>query len=211
MRDQLRQKVLDEASRFREWATDHAGPSGEWELDYGSWDAVLDAFTSFVGACSYETWNDEITQAILYLVARDNEAEFFVDVLAEAPDRLLLLAGAAIRYPESDARWQLADRLGDLREHMAEAESLLVHFAQDEDEYVRRRAVMALGRLGSRHVERLAQAAWNTGDEYQRMAILDALHALGSPKLREYLDRARVDGRHYLVSFARKIESDGPV
>lgn len=86
-------------------------------------------------------------------------------------------------------------------------EPLLLQFAHDEDEYVRRQALMALGTLGSPLVEDLAEAAWQTGHEYQRMAVLAALRDVQSPALDDYLARAESDGRQYLLHYAAKIRA----
>jgi HEAT repeat protein len=210
MCDQLRQDLLDAASRFRQWISEHGeDANGDGESAYEGWGAAYAAFTAFVRGCPRALWDDAATQAALYLVARDQESEILVDEVTEDACRLIALAKAAIRYPEPDARWQMADRLGDLRGQEAEVEPLLVQFTRDKDEYVRRRAILALGRLGSPLVEEVAEGAWNTGHEYQRIAVLSALRSIGSPQLQEYLDRAMADGRCYLVAHAATIQAGG--
>ena len=64
---------------------------------------------------------------------------------------------------------------------------------------------MALGNIKSVKVETLVGQAWDSGDEYQRMAVLDALHNLQSPRLARYLELAQEDGRKYLTGFADRI------
>jgi HEAT repeat protein len=210
MCDQLRQDLLDAASRLRRWITEHGeDASGDGEAAYEGWGAAHAAFAAFVQGCPHALWGDEATQAALYLVARDQESEVLVDEVTEDACRLIALAKAALRYPEPDARWQLAGRLGDLRGRRAEVEPLLLRFTRDGDEYVRRRAILALGRLGSPLAEEVAEGAWNTGHEYQRIAALSALRSIGSPRLQEYLDRAAADGRRYLVAHAAAIQAGG--
>jgi len=85
------------------------------------------------------------------------------------------------------------------------AEALLLDLAAGADEYVRRRALMALGRIKSGQVETLVREAWDSGDEYQRMAVLDALHDVRSKKLALYLDMAQADGGQYLTAYAGRI------
>lgn len=77
----------------------------------------------------------------LFALARDNEAEVILDMLIEYPAFLLTLAKSALAYPEYDARWQIAAALGQLKGR--EADSLLSQFMQDDNEYVRRRAIDA--------------------------------------------------------------------
>lgn len=150
-------------------------------------------------------------ETVIYIVARDNEVEIMVSELAQEPDRFLAVALACLSSAERDAKWQFAAELGKLSTHLQEAESLLLKFVEDEDEYVRRRAIIALGRIRSSHVERLAEQAWNREEEwqeYQRMAVLDALHSVGSPQLETYLIKATEDGRQYLGVCAAKIKGE---
>ena len=64
---------------------------------------------------------------------------------------------------------------------------------------------MLLADLGSPHAEKLAFAAWETGDEYQRMACRHPLARVGSRSLRQYLEFAEQDGRGYVRALAEKI------
>lgn len=85
--------------------------------------------------------------------------------------------------------------------------ALLIHFAYDADEYVSRRALIALGKLKSERTEQLAERAWQTGHEYQRIAALWALKDVGSSKLGDYLLQAEEDGREYVVRNAIEIRA----
>jgi HEAT repeat protein len=86
------------------------------------------------------------------------------------------------------------------------AEALLLILVNDEDEYVSRRALLALGALKSLHAESLAEKAWLSGHEYQRIAALWVLKDIASSKLAEYVLLAGEDGRKYLVNNAREIQ-----
>jgi HEAT repeat protein len=89
-----------------------------------------------------------------------------------------------------------------------EANRLLLILARDEHEYVRRRALGALARLGSSAVEPLAREAWHRPDEHQewaRMMALDCLHRIGSPHLEPFLAEAERDERQHLRDFAKRI------
>ena len=169
--------------------------------------AIYEAFTAFINTHATHTWSQEVVGTLLYLIARDNEMGHLAGEVARDSDRLISLSGAAAGSNEPDARWQLAAELGRLESHRVVVEPLLVQFAHDEDEYVRRQALMALGTLGSPLVEDLAEAAWRTGHEYQRMAVLAALRDVQSPALDEYLARAESDGRQYLLHYAAKIRA----
>ena len=79
---------------------------------------------------------------------------------------------------------------------------------RDENEYVRRRSLRALARLGSLALEELALAAWHRPDdnqEWSRMMVLWCLHRAGSPHLEPLLTEAEQDKRPYLSDFAKKV------
>ena len=172
---------------------------GEWELEYEDWESLYIAARAVIASGE---WDEEVTELLIYTIARDNEVELVVSSLSEP--QLLLLADASISSEEPDAKWQFAEHLGNLP-LAAEPERILLAFVADENEYVRRRALMALANLGSSHTERLVIDAWRSGEEYQRMACLDALHCIASPQLSKYLDLAEQDGRPYLVGIAERM------
>lgn len=207
--DLLVQAFAAAVARFRAWADTY--PPEErfdgWESDYGAWPELYGAFTSYVRANSWRQWSEATSQALLYAIARDNEMAELVKVVAENPDDLLHLAQQAVAFPDSDARWQIVVELSCLEPQPPQVEPLLLQFAQDEDEYVRRRALMALADVGSAQVADLVRRAWDTGDEYQRIAAIYALDVIGSPELDTYLARAQADGREQLFEFASRIRA----
>jgi hypothetical protein len=197
-------KVVEE---FRVWAKGYPGRdrSGEWECDYEQWPKTTTAFCAYLDAGPPQQWDDEVVDLLLYILARDNESEVLKDELANRPIHLMALAKAGIQSTERDARWQLADALGRAGPQPIEGESLLLRFVGDDDEYVSRRALLALGRRQSPKAEMLAQRAWETNDEYQRMAALDVLSTLNAPTLSAYLTLAQKDGREHLARFAAEV------
>jgi hypothetical protein len=89
-------------------------------------------------------------------------------------------------------------------------EACLLAFARDGDEYVRRRALESLARLGSAHTERVALDEWDRPHEHQqwaRMNALWALHKVGSAALHRLLEDAERDPREHLSGFARRLRA----
>jgi HEAT repeat protein len=198
--------LLDqEVARFRSWADEYDGPrQGEWECNYPHWPAFYGATLAYITDSQVDEWDDTIADALLYAIARDNEIEYIARHLGQMSEKLFALVHAALRAGERDAQWQLAEQLAHFPDRQ-ETEPLLLALAANADEYVRRRALMALGNIKSVKVETLVGQAWDSGDEYQRMAVLDALHNLQSPRLARYLELAQEDGRKYLTGFADRI------
>lgn len=198
-----------EVTRFREWAAGIPveARSGEWECDYTEWRQLWTASKLLLEVCPVATWTDAMGEDFLYALARDNEVEVIAEELCGRTDALLMLAARALGSDEADAKWQLAVNLGNLNERVPEAEALLIQFVQDLDEYVSRRALLALANLKSEETETFAERAWQTGHEYQRIAALWALKDIGSSKLHDYLRQADEDGREYVVRNAAEIRA----
>jgi HEAT repeat protein len=205
MTQSSRSALEQEVERLRSWAEAYDRPRrGEWECDYTSWADLYNAVTAYVSDSKIEEWDEVVAALLLYAIARDNELEHIAGHLRKTPEKLYALAQAAVRSGEKDAKWQMAKQLAHCPDQEG-TEALLLVLATDPEEYVRRRALMALGRIKSSHVEILVEQAWDSGDEYQRMAVLDALHSVQSKKLAVYLDMAQADARQYLMAFANQI------
>jgi hypothetical protein len=202
--------LMTEVGRFREWADAYpsARRNGEWECDYQAWPSLHDAVLGFIAGRPFGSWSEVELRAVLYAIARDNEIEYLARQIRERHPHLVApLTRAALAVGEPDDRWQLAVQLGHLGPS-AEAEQLLLAMARDEHEYVRRRALESLLRVGSPAVEALALAAWHRPDEYQewaRMMALYCLHRLGSRRVEPLLAEAERDPRQYLRGYAERI------
>lgn len=209
--------LLTEVERFQKWADDYPTDqrSGEWECDYLFWDGLdglYEAVFDFVANHSFQAWSPVEIQMVLYALARDNESGYIAKELRlRFPELLLPLTEASIALGEPDNRWQLAEELSWLDSEQEAAERLLLTLVRDEDEYVRRRALKALTRLGSPTVESLALEAWYRPDPHQqwaRMMALSSLYEIGSPKLEALLaeaEKAEKDEQQYLRGHAQKI------
>ena len=76
-----------------------------------------------------------------------------------------------------------------------------------------RRALLAMPALRPDCVEQFAPLFWERNcyspelQEYQRIAVLVSLDAIHSDLLPQYLERAKQDGRSYLLEHAKRIEA----
>jgi len=203
--------LLDEVARFQVWARTLPllSRSGEWECDYEHWGDLHAAVLRFLDDRPLESWSREALQAVLYAIARDNEIEHLAGVIADAHRPLLApLTRVALDIGEPDARWQFAEQLGRVGQKGEVEEQLLVLLVQDEYEYVRRRALGALARIGSVHTERVALREWERPDpsqEWARMMCLWSLHHIGSPLLTRLLADAEQDPRAHLRSYVDRV------
>ncbi len=205
------QELLTEVERFKSWAASYpiGERGGEWECDYEDWNRLYAAVLGFVDRKPFPLWSAEELTAVLYALARDNEMEHLSRQMAERGGDLLLdLSEASVRVGEAEARWQLATQLEHAGANSARQDQVLLKLARDENEYVRRRSLHVLARLGSPMTEELALEAWSRPDESQqwaRMMALWALHRIGSAQLDRLLAEAERDERPYLSGYAAKV------
>lgn len=199
--------LRNEINRFRDWASSVRHHSAEWELEYPDWPGFEAAVFSFLNDTDSEKWEAQDWHDLLYAVARDNECESFIERISEDQSLLKKFALEAMKSDESDAKWQVAEALGQLGD-LDFAEPILLLFVDDADEYVRRRSLDALSVLGSKETEKLAILAWDTGRLYPRIGALHALSKIGSPKLEHFLELAKQDGRAHLLTNASELQTE---
>jgi HEAT repeat protein len=209
----MKHRLFEEIAQFKTWSrqldqTPEEERTGKWEGTYAHWNAVDAAFIDFVNKSNLADWTEEVAEALLYLIARDRASEIFADLVAAQPDKLQFLARQAVDAKSPASKWQLVVRLPELGDP-ALAESLLLRFIDDPDASVRRRTLQTLAAIGSGRTEHYCEVAWQRPDPqppHQRMAVLEALFKINSPKLPYYLREARRDGNPDLLKYAEEIE-----
>ncbi|EFM10664.1 hypothetical protein PaecuDRAFT_2576 [Paenibacillus curdlanolyticus YK9] len=138
--------LQQEVDAFKQWASGVTEKRGEWETEYLEWNSIYNAAQSVIGDTSLEDWNAAVYELVLYSLARDNEVENILQMQVQHPEVLVAVANKALAYTDSEARWQIAHALGEIEGRNEESIYLLSRFSEDNVEYVRRRALAALGR-----------------------------------------------------------------
>jgi hypothetical protein len=214
--EQVRATFVRQVDRLRRWAASVPAEhrTGEWECEYPEWTELYTSWGDFLSAAPPSTWTTAESDAVLYALARDNEAEHLADGLsAQNAHELTTVAETVTRCGEQDARWQLAVVLGRAGKGSADLESALLRLTQDSDEYVRRRALESLAKIGSSHVEEVALSAWNEGGPnmlWSKMMALWALREVHSPTLGSLLRDATQSTDTLLRDFAAKLNLNPP-
>ena len=158
-----------------------------------------------------ETADSVLLDEMVYLIARDNEAEGVIQETTSHPQWFECLCRRAAASNESEAKWQFAAYLSECP-CSQEVKDMILDFAKDPNEYVSRRALLAMPALRPDCVEQFAPLFWERNcyspelQEYQRIAVLVSLDAIHSDLLPQYLERAKQDGRSYLLEHAKRIE-----
>jgi hypothetical protein len=198
-------RFLEAVDRFKIWGSGIPENEryGEWECDYPDWSEIYTSWKDFLADTPLQRWNQPLMDEALYAIARDNECQVLAN---EVPrESLRAVAEAACTCSEPDARWQLAVELGG---PPGDGEDLLLKLADDENEYVRRRAVQSLARLGSPAAATLAVREWEQADDdfpWPRMNALWVLHRVSDQSLEPYLARAQESPNSLLREYADNI------
>ena len=217
MAKDIRECLLEQARKFHQWqeitypgkTTEEIG--GEWEVDYPAWNDIFDAFCHVLTQMDAETADSVLLDEMVYLLARDNEAEGFIQETTSQPKWFECLCRRAAASNENEAKWQFAAYLPECP-CSQEVKDMILDFAKDPNEYLSRRALLAMPVLRPDCVEQFAPLFWECScyspelQEYQRIAVLVSLDAIHSDLLPQYLERAKQDGRSYLLEHAKRIE-----
>ena len=217
MAKDIRECLLEQARKFHQWqeitypgkTTEEIG--GAWEVDYPAWNDIFDAFCHVLTQMDAETADSVLLDEMVYLLARDNEAEGFIQETTSQPKWFECLCRRAAASNENEAKWQFAAYLPECP-CSQEVKDMILDFAKDPNEYLSRRALLAMPVLRPDCVEQFAPLFWECScyspelQEYQRIAVLVSLDAIHSDLLPQYLERAKQDGRSYLLEHAKRIE-----
>ena len=215
----IRERLLEQVGKFHQWqeitypgkTTEEIG--GAWEVDYPAWNDIFDAFCHVLTQMDAETADSVLLDEMVYLIARANEAEGFIQETTSHPKWFECLCRRAAASNESEAKWQFAAYLPKCS-CSQEVRDIILDFAKDPNEYVSRRALLAMPALRPDCVEQFAPLFWERNcyslelQEYQRIAVLVSLDAIHSVMLPQYLEQAKQDGRSYLLEHAKRIEGE---
>ena len=217
MAKDIRECLLEQVGKFHQWqeitypgkTTEEIG--GAWEVDYPAWNDIFDAFCHVLTQMNAEMADSVLLDEMIYLIARANEAEGFIQETTSHPKWFECLCRRAAASNESEAKWQFAAYLPKCS-CSQEVRDIILDFAKDPNEYVSRRALLAMPALRPDCVEQFASLFWERTcyspelQEYQRIAVLVSLDAIHSDLLPQYLEQAKQDGRSYLLEHAKRIE-----
>ena len=92
MAKDIRECLLEQARKFHQWqeitypgkTTEEIG--GAWEVDYPAWNDIFDAFCHVLTQMDAETADSVLLDEMVYLIARDNEAEGFIQETTSHPN-----------------------------------------------------------------------------------------------------------------------------
>ena len=114
MAKDIRECLLEQVGKFHQWqeitypgkTTEEIG--GAWEVDYPAWNDIFDAFCHVLTQMDAETADSVLLDEMVYLIARDNEAEGFIQETTSHPQWFECLCRRAAASNENEAKWQFA-------------------------------------------------------------------------------------------------------
>ncbi|MFW6311839.1 MAG: hypothetical protein ACOC1K_06350 [Nanoarchaeota archaeon] len=195
-----------EVSNFMRWAKNTNKKTGEWETRYPDWGKIYSLIEESLDIIEYNKLTELDKDNLLYLLSRDNELEEIARQLSEFPDLIIPLANYGLNYHDYNARWQLANYIWKHADNYQEVEEILISYYKDNNEYVKRRALLALGYMESEYAEQLALESWNTGLKHQKMVSLYILDEINSKRLNELLNKGEDDEFKIVRNTAKNIE-----
>lgn len=81
---------------------------GVWEVDYPAWNDIFDAFCHVLTQMNAEMADSVLLDEMVYLIARANEAEGFIQETTSHPQWFECLFRRAAASNENEAKWQFA-------------------------------------------------------------------------------------------------------
>ena len=136
----IRERLLEQAIKFHQWQeATYPGKTaeeigGEWEVDYPYWNDTYSAFCHVLTQMDAETADSVLLDEMVYLIARDNEAEGFIQETTSHPKWFEYLCRRAAASNESEAKWQFAAYLPECPCRQ-EVKDMILDFAKDPNEY----------------------------------------------------------------------------
>jgi HEAT repeat protein len=162
-----------ELANFWEWAgmtpetyTEQRGV-GEWEADYPGWDRLHKAAKEALEQLNLE-FNHDLAQLLVYALAIDNEAGVVLKSVEEKLENKLRFVRKAVYSNQPQARWQMAELIGNME--VEGGEKMLLHLINSEDDkYVKRRALMSLNKINRAKAVELAQKFLKDPDPFLKL------------------------------------------
>lgn len=176
-----------EFQRFLKWENYHKQNKISYEDDeYPNWMKIENTIKMIPDDSNISLGFVDI---ILYFLAKDNESERIMEILEEKPILGYFIARKGIKYKDWNARWQVSVLLA----HFKDTKLLLKMVENDEEEYVRRRALLGLRNIDKISSEKIAIKHLKSIYEYERMVAIDTLNFLSSSYLEKALNMLKND------------------
>ncbi|WP_242927274.1 HEAT repeat domain-containing protein [Pontibacter vulgaris] len=168
-----------ELAKFWQWASmtpqtyNEERGLGEWEIDYPGWEALYKAADEVIEQLNKE-FNHDLAQQLVYALAINNESGTILQKVNDKLESMLRFVRKAIFSDQPQARWQIAELLGNTE--VEDREKLLVNlFNRDKDKYVIRRALMSLEKVNHTKAAEFAKNYVRDPDPFMKLVAKEII------------------------------------
>lgn len=172
-----------ELTNFWEWANmtpdtyNEQRGLGEWEAEYPNWDSLYKAANKALEQLNRE-FNHDLAQLLVYALAIDNEAGVVLKSVEDKLENKLRFVRKAVFSNQPQARWQMAELLGNV--DVEGREKMLLHLINSEDDkYVIRRALLSLSKVNPTKAVDLAQQYVRDADPFMKLVAKEIIKKKG--------------------------------
>ena len=173
---------------------------------FPQWKEIYSYYKKILQIIDMNDFQNNSIEKTVYLIGRDNEDEELIEIIFESAKDRNKLVRSIINSKDVDAKWQLVNCIS--KNNYSSYINEIKFLFEDENEYVSRIALLALGYFNVDELDNFLERAWNTNNEYQRIAVLNISFENNLKCLQKYLELAKKDGRHFLMMNVIKIEEN---
>ena len=162
----------EELSNFWKWAEmspdEYASDrgSGEWEADYPNWRLLDTAADDIIESLNSE-YSADAADLLIQILAIDNDSESTLDKIQSRLIPQGIFADAVVKSHQPQAKRQIAELLGTI-DIPGRCELLITLICDENDTYVKRRALLSLNRVNVAESKRQAAKFTSAADSYLR-------------------------------------------
>lgn len=209
-----------EVEKFKTWISQNFSLKqiNEGTIDdagYPEWNEVENLLQRIFEEIDFKSLNDLHLCDIIYIIARNWDVGTVLSWLTEdskfsqigmKEEQFLIIAEYGANSPEWDARFQIAGLLYRVSStKKVKAIELSLKYYEDKVEFVRRRFLSSLFKLGYSKMHDLLEKSWLNNEEYERMFCLDLWREINMEKYNFYLNESLNDERAALREYAESL------
>jgi len=190
---------------------------------YPFWDEITDFYSELLDKKIISKLDNQDKENLLFLIARNWDIGNMIAWLDSgrstelsnlgflSKNDFIILSKSVIHLKDNmynDAKSQIASSFKKFEKLTDEIEKILLALYNDKDEYTKRLALISLGKLKYKHIEKLIHKSWYTiDDEHHKMACLMILkeHLNNKELLSKYINEALNGKGEYLVDYVKQI------
>ena len=127
---------------------------------FPQWEQIYSYYKKILQIIDMDDFQKISIEKTIYLIGRDNENEELIEIIFESLKDRNKLVSSIINSKNVDAKWQLVNCIS--RNNCSSYINEIKFLFADENEYVSRIALLALGHFNVDELDSFLERAWNT-------------------------------------------------